>query len=177
MIYSPADDSFLLQTQVKKYSKGKKVLDMGSGSGILAKTAKAAGAKSVVALDVDDESVNYLKSQNLEAIKSNLFSNVKPKEKFDLIIFNPPYLPLDSREDKESRKTTTGGKRGDEIILIFLKKAEEHLEDKGIILLLFSSLTPRERINELLKNRGLSFKIIASKKLFFEKLEVWEIRK
>lgn len=175
MIYSPADDSFLLQAQVKKYSKEKKVLDMGSGSGILAKTAKEAGAKSVIALDIDEKSVNYLKSQNLEAVKSNLFSNAKGK--FDLIIFNPPYLPLDSREDLESQRVTTGGKRGDEIILRFLKKAEEHLEDRGIILLLLSSLTPREKINKLLKSRYLSCRVVASKKLFFEKLEVWVIKR
>jgi len=176
MIYTPGEDSFVMQEQVKKYAEGKNVLDVGSGSGILAKTAEEAGAKSVIALDIDEESVQHLKSMGVPAVKSSLFSALNKKDKFSLIIFNPPYLPLDKREDKESRKATTGGKKGDEIILKFLKKVGQHLEEGGIILLLVSSLTPMSRIKKVLESKYSSSRVIASKKVFFEKLDVWEIK-
>ena len=53
MIYEPREDSYLLQKYVKKYSKGKYFLDIGSGSGIQAKTAIKAKAKSVLATDIN----------------------------------------------------------------------------------------------------------------------------
>jgi len=174
MIYPPSEDSYLLAEQVKKYAKNKSVIDMGSGSGIQAETAIKSGAKSVLATDINDESISILKSKGINAIKSNLFSKVKGS--FDLIVFNPPYLPRDKREDKESAIATTGGKRGDEIIIRFLKQAKSHLNKKGIVLIVISSLTPKNKIAELLKKQGMRRKIISSKKFFFETLEVWKIQ-
>jgi release factor glutamine methyltransferase len=81
--------------------KHKIVLDIGSGSGIQAETALNSKAKSVLATDINPESIKLLRSKKINAINSNLFTKVKGK--FDLIIFNPPYLPLDKREDKEAQ--------------------------------------------------------------------------
>lgn len=175
MIYSPAEDSYLLEAQIKNYAKGKSVLDMGSGSGILAKAALDSGAKSVIAVDINKESIEHIKSLGIHSIKSDLFKNVKGK--FDLVIFNPPYLPEDKNEDKESRLATTGGKKGDEVIIQFLNQASKHLAHNGKILLLLSSLTPRGRITSILKKNNLNKKIISSCSLFMESLEVWEISK
>ena len=102
-----------------------------------------------------------------------MFENIS--EKFDLITFNPPYLPLDKREDKESQLITTGGKTGDEIVLKFLEQASQHLNQDGKILLLLSSLTPKSKIKTLLHKLNLKSKIIARQGLFMEQLEVWEI--
>jgi len=175
MIYSPSDDSFLLEKEVKRYSKEKSVLDIGSGSGIQAKAARQAGAKSVLATDINPEAVKHLKKQKINAIKSDLFENVKGK--FDLIIFNPPYLPEDVREPKQSRLATTGGKRGDEIILKFLKSAKKYLNKNGAILIVLSSLGPKDRIHKLLKDKKLRKTVISKKKIFMETLEVWEIQR
>lgn len=173
MIYEPREDSLLLKKYVKKLSRNKSFLDIGSGSGILAETAIKAKAKLVLASDIDPESVKLLKQKNIKAVKSDLFANIK--EKFDLIVFNPPYLLKDEREDKESKRVTTGGKKGDEIILKFLKQAPKHLNKNGKILLIISSLTPKNRINHLLKNQNLKRKILEAQSFFFEKIECWEI--
>ena len=173
MIYEPAEDSFLLAKFVKKYSKNKSVLDMGAGSGIQSKTAINSGASRVLAADINPEAVKHLQSLKITATRSNLFSNISGK--FDLIVFNPPYLPLDSREDLESQQATTGGKLGDEIILRFLTKVSSHLDKSGKILLLLSSLTPKDRILKLLEKKRLKHKSIGSEKLFMEILEVWLI--
>src|SRR3989344_8622037 len=99
MIYEPHEDSFLLVKQIKKLSKDKKVLDMGTGFGILAETALKSGARDVLAVDINEGVVSYVMSKGIKAKISNLFSNVN--EKFDLIVFNPPYLPEDELEDRE----------------------------------------------------------------------------
>ncbi len=174
LIYEPAEDSYLLESVISKYAKDKSVLDMGTGSGILVKKAKSSGAKSVLAVDINSEAIKKLKKEKIDSIQSNLFEKVKGK--FDLILCNPPYLPEDKDEDKESSKITSGGKKGDEFILKFLNQAVNHINKQGIILLLVSSLTPTERILSLLKKLGLKKKVIASKEIFFESLNVWEIR-
>jgi release factor glutamine methyltransferase len=175
MIYKPREDSYLLKKEVENFARGKNVLDVGTGSGIQAIAAKNSGAKSVTASDINKEAVDYVSSIGIKCIKSNLFDNITGK--FDLIIFNPPYLPEDKREDAESRLITTGGKSGDEITLKFLKQADKHLEENGIILLLLSSLTPRERIFDLIRKLGMKFKTISSENVFGEELYVLEIKR
>ncbi len=173
MIYEPREDSYLLERNLRKYVRGKKVLDMGAGSGIQSLSALKLEAKSVLSVDIDKESLEHLKKLNLNVVKSNLFSDVKGK--FDLILFNPPYLPKEKLEDKESRRITTGGEFGDEIILKFLKKSKKHLTNKGAILLIISSLTPMERIIDAIKKLNYKHKVIDSFNLFMEKLELWEL--
>ena len=166
MIYQPAEDSYLLQKQVKIYAKkGMKVLDMGTGSGIQAITAKEQGA-DVLAVDINKECLNILK---LKTLQSNLFEKVK--DSFDLIIFNPPYLPEDEREPEDSKLATTGGKKGNEIIIKFLKQVKNHLNEDGKILLLFSSLTPNMEI--LLKD--FKIKKLSEEKIPYETIYVYLI--
>ena len=173
MIYEPAEDSFLLQEQVRKFSKNKKVLDIGTGSGIQAKTALESGASSVTATDINKQALSKIKVKKINLIHSDLFAKVK--HKFDIIIFNPPYLPEDSREDTESSIITSGGVRGDELTVKFLSQAKEHLNKNGIILLVVSSLTPQDQINKILKENRLSKEVLSQKKFFMEIIEVWKI--
>jgi len=179
-MYPPKEDSCLLAETLKKFFKnknktpslkGKKFLDMGSGSGIQAETLlKFAIKENITCADIDKEAVLYLKNKGFNAIPSDLFSKVNGK--FDYIIFNPPYLPED---EYDKAKDTTGGKKGDETVLNFLKQAKDHLKKGGMIFLLLSSLTPRERINKIL-TKNCKYKKLAEKKLFFETLEVWLIK-
>ncbi|MDP4039429.1 MAG: methyltransferase [Candidatus Pacearchaeota archaeon] len=175
MIYQQAEDSELLKSQIKKYAKNKSVLDLGSGSGILAEEAIISKARNVLASDINPDAIRLLKQKNISSVKSDLFLNIKGR--FDLIIFNPPYLPEDAMEPKSSALSTTGGKKGDEIILKFLKQAGKHLNPHGKILLLLSSLTPKKRILNLLESKYFRHKIITKKKIFFEELYVLEISK
>jgi len=170
-MYTPAEDSFLLLKNINKYIKpGTKFLEIGAGSGIISEKAKQLGAE-VLATDIDSEVVGQLKRKNINIIKSNLFNNINNKDKFDLIVFNPPYLP-EHKHDK--KKDTTGGKRGDETIIKFLKQAKNYLNKDGKILLITSSLTPMKKIDKIL-DKDYKSRIIDKKKLFFEQLFLYEL--
>ena len=168
MLYEPAEDSFLLQEQVRKYAKGR-VLDLGTGTGIQAKTALEK-TKNVLATDINPEAVNHCKKLGIKAIKSNLFSNIKGK--FDLIIFNPPYLPDDNLNLKDDINYI-GGKKGSETLEKFFSQAKKHLNKNGKILIVFSSLTPN--VNKIIKKYNFRFKKLSVQKFFFEKLFVYLI--
>ena len=177
-IYQPSEDSYLLQKTLTNYLTNKpkniKILDMGSGSGIQAQTCKDLGFKNITTADINPEVINHLKKQKLNPIQSNLFSKIPKKEKFNLIIFNPPYLPEDKREPKDSQLQTTGGKKGYEIIIRFLKQAKSHLEPKAEILLLFSSLSKPSVILKTARQLNYKTKQLDKKKLFFEELSVYK---
>ncbi len=170
-IYQPREDSFLLSEFVKKEIsalKPIKVLDMGSGSGIQAETAINSGIKpeNLTIADINPLAVKFLEEKfpNSNVIFSDLFS--EPLGKFDLILFNPPYLP---ENDFDVEFDTTGGKYGSEIINRFLADASRHLSEKGKILLLTSSITTQ------IDWQGYSRKLLGKKRVFFEELYVWEL--
>ena len=173
MIYDPEEDSFLLAKYVGKFAKGK-VLDLGTGSGIQAETALKY-TKDVLAVDIDKESLKFVKKKGIKARYSDLFSNIK--EKFDLIIFNPPYLPKDELEGKESIKITTGGKYGYEILERFLSQVNKYLNKEGKILIVFSSLTNKNKIDKIIKKNKFKFKLLEEQKMFFEKIYCYLIER
>lgn len=174
-IYQPEEDSFFLseiiEREIMKLSDKKKnikVLEIGCGSGVQLQTAHKAGIKkeNIFACDINSEAVKHCKNLGFNSQVSNLFEKIKGK--FDLIVFNPPYLP-ENKFDK--KKDTTGGKKGSEIINKFLKQSRTHLEKDGKIFLLTSSFTKGIKWN------GYKRKPLGKKKLFFEELYVWELKK
>lgn len=175
-VYEPREDSFLLEKYVEKHAKGR-VLDMGTGSGIQALAAASSSkVESVVAVDVQKKVIENcrenVKNKKIEFLHSNLFSNVKGV--FDVIVCNPPYLP----EDKRVKDITLdGGKKGYEFIAKFLEEASLFLKDNGIILLLFSSLTKKEKVEEVTERHGFEWTELEKNHLSFEDLFVYKIRK
>jgi len=184
--YQPAEDSFFLAEITKKYIKkiNKKKLnqqnqinkikafDMGTGSGIQSKNliSLKIPKNNITAVDINPTALHEAKKLGIKVIKSNLFQNIK--EKYNLIIFNPPYLP----ENKYDKKPdTTGGKNGDETIIKFIKTLKPHLDKNGTALLLTSSQTPEKHWQAEAKKQKLKVKKLATKKLFFEELYIWEI--
>ena len=182
-VYDPAEDSFLLAENLEAGNrirvpgvdggkckdvdggKCKDVLDMGTGTGLLAIVAARQGAK-VTGCDVNPTAVECAQknakknSVDVKFIVSDLFGNVRGK--YDLIVFNPPYVPSPEIENDGCG----GGKQGREVIDRFMKDVDEYLKPGGSVLLLVSSLNEFER-----------GRVIARKKLFFEELRVLELFK
>lgn len=89
------------------------VLDIGTGSGCIAcMIAKLTDAQvlgvdvSTAALRVALDNASKLELYNKAIFrKSDLFSNIKKDEKFDLIISNPPYIPLSEKANIQKEVT------------------------------------------------------------------------
>ena len=177
MIYDPQEDSYMLVDAVKKYARGK-VLDIGTGSGVQGIAAlKNKDVTHIIFSDVDTECVvhvnNKVHDKRAEFIVADLFNGFDVKKKFDSIIFNPPYLP-DDEYDKSL--CNVGGKKGYELIFRFLDKAKEYLEEDGIILLLFSSLSKKNSVDKKI-DKDYVYELISEKSFFMEKLYVYKIEK
>lgn len=175
--YEPREDSTLLETYVRQYAKSN-VLDIGTGSGIQAITAAHSNkVKNVLATDIQKSTIEYckkcIKNRKVKFIVSDLFKNIKTK-KFDTIIFNPPYLP---EELKVKDLTLEGGKKGYEVIEKFLNQVNNFLKADGIILIVFSSLTKKEKIDEFIKDNLLEFELLEKQHYFFEDLYIYKIEK
>lgn len=165
-IYEPNDDTYFLIDCLKKIIKKRKfknVLEIGTGSGIISfKIAKY--VNYILAIDINPRAVEIAEKnkrklgiKNIEFKVSNLFKNVN--KKFDLIFFNPPYLP--GKEDI----SWSGGRNGEEIIRRFLKEVKNYLEKDGIAVILLSSFNNIKKIEKEFK-----LKKISEKKLWFETL-------
>ncbi len=182
-IYQPREDSLMLAYQVKKYAKGI-VLDVGTGSGIQAKTAaQKASVSKVFAVDINKEAIKYcrrnIKIKKIKFLQSDLFSIFKKsrkfkKIKFDSIIFNPPYLPKDHLKKDIA---VIGGRKGYETLERFLNEVSQYLHSDGITLVSFSSLTNKNKVDEAVLKNLLTSKMLHSTRLFFEELYVYLIKK
>jgi len=175
-VYEPAEDSFLLQKYVKEHAFGR-VLDIGTGSGIQALTAAdCKNVREVVAVDINKRAIKELsakRNRKVRAIESDLFSQVN--DKFNLIIFNPPYLPQDLGINDPA---LYGGEKGWEVSEKFFSEVSDYLISNGKILFLFSSLTDKDKIEEMISGRLLDFQELATEKLpLFETLYVYLIEK
>ena len=116
---------------------------------------------------------------NVRIVLSDLFSSLPASAKYDWIVFNPPYLPT-AKLDKVSGPLNValdGGADGLAVVKTFLEEAGAHLAADGRILLVVSSLQPRQKLQAMLRRNGLTGQIVAEESFFFEKLQVWLLDK
>ena len=163
MIYEPREDTYLLNKHVKSLDlEGKDFLEIGVGSGLVIDSAREKGAK-VTAVDINQEALDQL-DDSIEKVRSDLFENIEGK--FDLVVFNPPYLPGDKEESgMEGSETWYGGERGVEVSERFLEECEGYLKKDGEALIVASTLAD---VESLIEDFGLE--IVDRKSLFFEEL-------
>lgn len=171
-VYEPAEDTFLF-AQNLTVRRGAKVADIGTGCGILGILA-AKRAAEVLAVDINSWAVQCAKenaklahvAEKTLLIQGDLFRPLRPAEKFDLILFNAPYLPSENDEGKLwIERAWAGGASGRKIIDAFIFEAPRHLNNNGEILLMQSTLSNVEETLEKLKEKNLRTDIIAKQDL------------
>ena len=177
-VYEPAEDTFLLAENLD-IKRRDEVLEIGTGTGIITVIA-ARKARRVVATDINEDAIKCAlkntitnRTYNVELRKGDLFEPVKD-EKFDLILFNTPYLPTEEDEklDDELNAAFDGGLEGRETINKFLEEVKDYLKEGGRVQLVQSSLSDNEKTIKKLEELGFDANITAREKCFFEEIVV-----
>jgi len=170
-VYYPAEDSYLL---IKTVRVGKEsLLDMGTGTGVVGLHAAKQGA-SVTAVDNNPRAVanaqhNAVRNNlALTVYQSDLFSAIT--DQFDIITFNPPYLPSDN-----IKEPWEGGPGGITVMQKFLIQASGYIKPKGQIYMVASSHSDIDFLLDEFSNM-YEFSEMARQSFFFEKLMVYSIK-
>lgn len=148
--------------KIAKSIENPRILDLCTGSGcISAALAENVPKASIIASDVSLKALqiarhNLSKYENVKVLKSDLFDAIEGK--FDIIISNPPYVPLRDKaglqqevRDFEPEIALFSGEDGLDLIKEILKKVPEHLKKEGYLFLEHSEEQSTE-IENLVKN-------------------------
>jgi release factor glutamine methyltransferase len=102
---------------------------------------------------------------------------LKKNEKFDIIIFNPPYLPIEESNTIDKKDwiniATNGGVDGLKFIKKFIMNVKYYWKKNGRAYFIFSSLSDKIKLDNYMKKANLITKIISSQKYDDEKLDVF----
>jgi release factor glutamine methyltransferase len=183
-VYEPAEDSFLFAENLA-VDEGERVLDMGTGCGLLAVVAAAKEGR-VVAVDVNPYAVRCARNNavlnnvrgNMAFLRSDLFTAFSETAKFNLLLFNAPYLPTEPGEGASwLERAWAGGASGRQVIDRFLDDITTYMSEEGRVLLMQSSLSGVEETVRRFGEKGLAARVVAERALpFFEKGVLLEAR-
>jgi release factor glutamine methyltransferase len=151
------------------------VLDMGTGSGVGAVFA-AKYARRVVAVDINPAAVrcagiNALingMEVEIEVRHGDLFAPVQG-EKFDLILFNPPFLRGTPTDDRDRAW------RSSDVAERFAGGLREHLRPGGSALVLLSTFGDGSHFLREFSEQGLGVAVLAERRFVNERLTVFKI--
>jgi release factor glutamine methyltransferase len=160
---------------------GKRVVDVGTGSGILALAAARAGAANVMAVDINPNAV-LTAAENahandfgdrVTAVCSNLLSALTPCVPFDVIISSPPSFPGEPR-DFADRAWHAGPNYRD--IASLFDQARERLAPGGRLYILVSSDSELNLFSALIARARFQAHLVAERSIVIESLIIYELQ-
>ncbi len=184
-VFNPAihfTSAFLARylTQPGVVPQGGTVLDLGTGSGLLAIAAARAWAGRVVATDVNPAAVRCAEhnvarcglAAQVNIRQGNMFVPVAG-ERFDLIACNPPYFR--GNPSNLAEQAYFGGPNY-EWLDRFATEAHAHLSPAGRMLLVLGDAADIPAILSHLQARGWQIRMAARRNIWLEMLYVYELR-
>jgi release factor glutamine methyltransferase len=172
-VYRPQGDSRLLAETLRAARAGVRVLDVGTGTGVLALTAARTGAAQVIAIDSSARAVltaranAWLRRLPVRVLRSDLLEAVTG-EAFDLIVANPPYVcSSDLLRPPGSSHTWDGGADGRLVLDRLCSSAPPLLAPRGTLLLVQSALCGVQHTVDRLRSEGLRAAVVARRQEAF----------
>jgi release factor glutamine methyltransferase len=173
-IYAPEADTFLLRdAALAEVKASDRVLEIGTGTGLVA--AALEGRCEIVATDINPHAVRAAREKGVEVVRCDLAAGIRGQ--FDLILFNPPYLPTQPGEriDDWLEYSLDGGGTGRATIERFAADVSRVIAPHGRILLIISSLTGTREIFEFFRHHGFMAEIVRRQPVEDEELYVLRI--
>lgn len=149
-VLSPRMETEILVEEVLKETnerKKAKVLDVGTGSGAIAISVAKFSNAEVSAIDISKSALEVAKDNakkndaKVNFIQSDIFTELKKKPKYDIIVSNPPYIPtldiegLDGEvKNYDPRLALDGGDDGLDFYRRISFEAGKFLTKNGVIL-------------------------------------------
>jgi release factor glutamine methyltransferase len=171
-VYQPAEDTYLLlRAALAEARPADNVLEIGCGSGFISQELGPKVAR-LLATDINPHAVRAARARGIEVIRADLFLGIKGK--FDLILFNAPYLPTlpEERTGQWLDYALDGGESGRQTVDRFIDDLAGHLRPGGRALLLISSLTGLAQVQKTIAAAKLTSEMVAGEGCFFERLYV-----
>lgn len=183
--YEPSDDSYMLANYIEKAlpkrlgGRGCRLaIDVGCGSGILT-IELCSVCREVIALDLSPDAVastiaNLKKSDApcLYAVVQGDGLSPLSYVKADLVVFNPPYLPV--RDEGWAGIAWSGGEDGVEVFLEVASCVPRILRRGGVFVFVLSSMGDVDKAVRRLTRMGFVVRVVDRKKFFFEELLLLE---
>ncbi|GAA0677918.1 HemK2/MTQ2 family protein methyltransferase [Natronoarchaeum mannanilyticum] len=176
-VYQPAEDSGLLAAEAEsRVDADDRVLEVGTGSGYVAERVAEETGASVLASDLNPHACRQARERDLDVVRADLTTPF-PESAFDVVLFNPPYLPVDELAERDDwmEIALSGGETGREVIEAFLDDVGRVLAPDGRIFLLVSSLTGVDEVVERAAAAGFSAAALRDESYPFETLTVLKL--
>lgn len=174
-VYQPEEDTILLyETAVREIKPHDRIIEIGTGSGFIASGMKEK-SENVIATEINPYACTSAKNYGVETIRTDLLSGICGT--FDLVVFNPPYLPTKKEEklDDWLEYALDGGEDGRRTIKRFAEELGTVLSKAGRCLILVSSLTGIDEVRQIFSDQGFLSFIAAEKKVEDERLFVLQV--
>ncbi|MBV8404715.1 MAG: methyltransferase [Gammaproteobacteria bacterium] len=172
----PRTGAFLAaQLDERRIAPDAEILDLGTGSGVCAIFA-ARHARRVVAVDINPAAIrcaainaqlNHLEHR-IELRYGDLFSPVR-EERFDLVLFNPPFLRGAPRNDRDRAW------RSSDIAERFAAELAQHLKPGGAALIVLSTFGNAQFFLEQVRRHGFAVSVLAERRFVNERLAVFRL--
>jgi release factor glutamine methyltransferase len=156
--------------------KGKRFLELGAGSGLIAFSAAKKGA-IVTATDINQTAIEYLQKNkaanqsDIEIIYSDLFEKI-PQQQFDIIAINPPYYKKNPSTEREYAWYC--GEHGEYFDKLF-STINSYIHRDTEIYMVISDDSDLNMINNIAAKNNFKFIPVRTKRIFWEKNYIFKI--
>lgn len=161
-VFSPihSSDTTWFAKKIAPITMGKKFLEIGSGTGVIACLASIYQAAQVVATDINPEAVKNtilnakLNAKNISTRLGNMFDPIAQDERFDIIFWNHPFHYIDEEIIDEKMLFSSVFDTKYRSLKEFFRKGKNHLTDNGKLVLGSSNIARINIIKKLAKDEG-----------------------